>query len=116
MRQLPRALTVTAVLGLVLATIAPATAGQTEPTRPDRYTNPVTRNFADTFADPVVIRGQDGYWYAYGTSDPLREGEKSAHHIPTARSADLVNWTFVGDAFGADQRPPYATTGAMYWA
>ena len=40
------------------------------------YTNPVSRGFADTFADPAVIKGKDGYWYAYGTTDPLREGER----------------------------------------
>ena len=52
---------------------APAHAG-TAP-RTASYTNPVSRGFADTFADPSVIRGKDGWWYAYGTSDPLREGE-----------------------------------------
>ena len=39
------------------------------------YTNPVSKDFADTFADPAVIKAKDGYWYAYGTTDPLREGE-----------------------------------------
>ena len=40
------------------------------------YANPVSKSFADTFADPSVIRGKDGWWYAYGTSDPLREGDE----------------------------------------
>ena len=71
---------------------------------------------ADTFADPVVVRGDDGFWYAYGTSDPLREGEKQAHRVPTARSADLVDWTYVGDAFAPDQRPSWAAAGAALWA
>ena len=39
----------------------------------------------DTFADPSVIRAKDGWWYAYGTTDPLREGEGTRHLIPTAR-------------------------------
>jgi hypothetical protein len=57
------------------------------------YENPVSSGFADSFADPAVIRGLDGYWYAYGTSDPLREGEGTHHRLPIARSTDLVSWT-----------------------
>ena len=55
----------------------------------------MSRGFADTFADPSLVRAKDGYWYAYGTSDPLREGEGTPHRIPIARSADLVSWTHV---------------------
>ncbi|SBT39915.1 family 43 glycosylhydrolase [Micromonospora auratinigra] len=106
---------VAAALGLLLAATpaAPATA---DPGSPARYTNPVSADFADTFADPAVVRGDDGLWYAFGTSDPLREGEKTAHRVPISRSADLVDWTYVGDAFTADQRPSYATAGAAFWA
>ena len=68
--------------------------------------NPVSHSFADTFADPSLIRGQDGYWYAYATSDPLRSGEGTPHHIPIARSADLTHWSYVGDAFSS----------GTYWA
>ncbi|SCG68051.1 family 43 glycosylhydrolase [Micromonospora inositola] len=114
MGHLHRGGVLAAVLGLVLATTAsaPAVAGS----GPDRYPNPVSAGFADTFADPVVVRGDDGLWYAYGTSDPLREGEKQAHRVPTARSADLVDWTYVGDALAADQRPSWAAPGAAFWA
>ncbi|MDZ5442950.1 family 43 glycosylhydrolase [Micromonospora sp. 4G57] len=114
MGHLHRGGVLAAVLGLVLATTAsaPAVAGS----GPDRYRNPVSAGFADTFADPVVVRGDDGLWYAYGTSDPLREGEKQAHRVPTARSADLVAWTYVGDAFAPDQRPSWAAPGAAFWA
>ena len=114
MGNLHRGGVLAAVLGLVLATTAsaPAAAGS----GPDRYHNPVSAGFADTFADPVVVRGDDGLWYAYGTSDPLREGEKQAHRVPTARSADLVDWTYVGDAFAPDQRPSWAAPGAAFWA
>jgi len=80
------------------------------------YTNPVSKTFADTFADPSVIKAKDGYWYAYGTSDPLREGEKTSHTIPMARSEDLVHWDYVGDAFGATNRPFWATADAGIWA
>ena len=114
MGNLHRGGVLAAVLGLVLATTAsaPAVAGS----GPDRYHNPVSAGFADTFADPVVVRGDDGLWYAYGTSDPLREGEKQAHRVPIARSADLVDWTYVGDAFAPDQRPSWAAPGAAFWA
>ncbi|MFI2711098.1 family 43 glycosylhydrolase [Micromonospora sp. NPDC018662] len=111
MRHLHRGGVLAAVLTLVLAGAAPAPAAG-----PDRYRNPVSAAFADTFADPVVVRGDDGSWYAFGTSDPLREGEGRAHRVPIARSADLVDWTYVGDAFGADQRPAYAAPGSAFWA
>jgi arabinan endo-1,5-alpha-L-arabinosidase len=85
---------------------------------PGTYTNPVSRDFADTFADPAVIKAKDGWWYAYGTTDPLNEGEGTRHIIPTARSADLVNWTYVGDAFTEATLPEWADTerGAALWA
>src|SRR3954452_6190907 len=63
------------------------------------YRNPVSRSFADTYADPDVVRGKDGWWYAYATSDPLRSGETSPHYIPMSRSRDLVHWQYVRDAF-----------------
>ncbi|PZG00225.1 family 43 glycosylhydrolase [Micromonospora deserti] len=113
MGQLRRGGALAAVLGLLLAATASAPAAANSG---PRYRNPASAGFADTFADPVIVRGEDGFWYAYGTTDPLREGERTFHRVPTARSADLVDWTYVGDAFGADQRPPYAAPGAGYWA
>ncbi|MFI5889878.1 family 43 glycosylhydrolase [Actinoplanes sp. NPDC051513] len=77
--------------------------------------NPVSQSFADTFADPTVIRGQDGFWYAYATSDPLRSGSGSPHRIPIARSADLVTWSYVGDAL-TGPAAPYVAPGSSYWA
>jgi len=82
------------------------------------YVNPVSRSFSDTYADPSVIKGTDGYWYAFGTSDPLREGEKVRHLLPMSRSRDLVNWTYLGDAFSEATRPAWADTArdASLWA
>src|SRR5919107_1985985 len=80
------------------------------------YVNPVSETFADTFADPAVIKAKDGYWYAYGTTDPVREGEKQFHTIPMARSDDLVNWEYVGDAFNASNRPFWAAADGNVWA
>ncbi len=83
---------------------------------PPAYTNPVSAGFADTFADPSVIRGRDGAWYAYGTSDPLRSGEGTPHQVPVARSADLVTWSHAGDALTNAGRPPYAAPTTAFWA
>jgi beta-xylosidase len=79
------------------------------------YTNPVSKTFADTFADPAVIKAKDGYWYAYGTSDPLREGEEHSY-IPISRSEDLVNWEYVGDAFDSPTEVSWAAGDAGIWA
>ncbi|SCK05568.1 Beta-xylosidase [Streptomyces sp. WMMB 714] len=82
------------------------------------YRNPVSSGFADTFADPAVVRGKDGYWYAFGTTDPLRSGEGEPHSLPVARSADLVDWSYVGDALDEDNAPDWADekNDAAYWA
>src|SRR3954447_12529610 len=80
------------------------------------YSNPVSKTFADTFADPSLIRAKDGWWYAYGTSDPLREGETSPRRIPIARSHDLVTWHHVGEAFSAATMPSWAEPNAGLWA
>ena len=65
-----------------------------------------------TLADPTVIKGQDGesrygqqIWYMYCTTDPLNDtdvdedGNPVFHRIPTMSSTDLVNWTYIADAF-----------------
>jgi beta-xylosidase len=104
----------TAVLALVGGT-APATAAPQAST--GTYVNPVSRSFgADTYADPAVVRGRDGWWYAYATTDPLRSGEGVFHRIPMSRSRDLVDWEYVGDAFGPDELPSWAAPNAALWA
>jgi len=70
-----------AVLAAVLVVLTPAAA----------QANPISEGFADTFADPVIVRGDDGLWYAYGTTDPLRENEGVFHRVPMAQSANP--WT-----------------------
>jgi len=74
-----------ATTALALVLTAPATGHVDGASRTEPYTNPVSAGFADTFADPAVIRGKDGYWYAYGTTDPLREGEGTRHLLPVSR-------------------------------
>jgi arabinan endo-1,5-alpha-L-arabinosidase len=107
-----------AVLLLALCLAGIALTPRAAEAGPGTYTNPVSRDFADTFADPAVIKAKDGYWYAYGTTDPLREGERTRHLIPISRSTDLVNWTYVGDAFTEQTLPGWAdaAAGAALWA
>ena len=82
------------------------------------YHNPVSRSFADTYADPDVVRGRDGWWYAFATTDPLHSGETTPHFIPMSRSRDLVHWQYMGDAFTTATLPSWAdqSRGAALWA
>lgn len=58
------------------------------------FKNPV---FEPDLADPTIIRGEDGWFYAYGTENTWYN---SVHHVvPIIKSKDLVNWYLVGDAF-----------------
>ena len=71
------------------------------------YTNPVIRN---NCADPDVFddRARTGYFYAYST-------QNSTVNMPVYRSADLVQWEYVGDAF-ANGAPDWLGEGARVWA
>jgi arabinan endo-1,5-alpha-L-arabinosidase len=77
----------------------------------------------ESCADPTVIEGQEGegLWYMYCTADPLNDEDRNEagdfifRQIPTFTSANLVDWTYVGEAF-AGNRPAYATTSAGLWA
>jgi hypothetical protein len=119
--------------------VAPGALAVGETSTP--YVNPVSKTIpADTFADPSLIRGKDGYWYAYGTSDPLCEKtnpdpgcttedggappadaeHRRAHRIPIAKSADLVTWKYAGDAFSdpgtaGGNFPSWAADNAGLW-
>jgi arabinan endo-1,5-alpha-L-arabinosidase len=57
-----------------------------------RYTNPV---YNADFADPAVVRGHDGCFYAYGTNTSV---DDVFCRIQVAKSSDLIRWTIVGDA------------------
>ncbi len=95
---------------------------------PGTYENPILPKIpgdgaVESCADPTVIHGQqkgDKYWYMYCTTDPLNDedldaaGDLRFHRIPTSRSLDLVNWTYVGDAF--DSLPTWAAPSAALWA
>src|SRR5690348_6699035 len=123
-RTLARALPALALLVAGVAAVpATSAAGATSSDQGTRYRtttyrNPVSRSFADTYADPDVVRGKDGWWYAYATSDPLRSGETAPHFIPMSKSRDLVHWQYAGDAFTAASLPSWAdkANGAALWA
>jgi beta-xylosidase len=112
------------VTTLVAGTALTGSTAQADPVPPvpvpgpasATYTNPVSAGAADTFADPSVVRGPDGLWYAYGTSDPLRTGETAHRLIPVLRSADLAHWSYAGDVFSTANRPAWATPTAGLWA
>lgn len=73
------------------------------------YTNPV---FIPILADPSVIRDPlTGFFYAYGTEDRWPNGANRL--VPIVRSQDLVNWTFVGNAFS--NKPAWKSSGGI-WA
>ena len=78
----------------------------------------------ESCADPSIIRGQtpgDTAWYIYCTTDPLNDedrdpvtGNFNFHFVPILRSYDLVNWTYMGDAFTS--RPGWVADDAGLWA
>ena len=69
------------------------------------YQNPVIRY---SVPDPTVIKGQDGYFYVYGTED--------THNVPIYRSKDLVTWRYAGTAFTDATRPMDMVTDGGIWA
>ena len=82
----------------------------------ERYRNPISRSFADTFADPAIIEAKDGWWYAYSTADPLREEDEEAGIMHIARTRNFVDWEYLGTVFDDTNRPSWATATAGLWA
>lgn len=81
-----------------------------------KISNPVSRSFADTFADPSIIHAKDGWWYAYSTADPLRAGDANAGIMHIARTRDFVSWDYQGTVFNDTNRPSWATGTSGLWA
>ncbi|MGC4938529.1 family 43 glycosylhydrolase [Kribbella sp. DT2] len=115
---LPAALTLLA--GLLAPAPTPAAADPGD--QPGTYQNHIMDNLADAYSDPSIIRGKDGYWYAYATQTSMRKDNQggpweSQYFMPITKSKDLVNWTYVGEVFGPDNYPTwrdFKTT--YYWA
>jgi arabinan endo-1,5-alpha-L-arabinosidase len=90
------------------------------------YQNPLLAtaggdDLVESCADPSTIYAEDGFWYTYCTTDPLNSEDRivgggfNFRKIPTLRSADLVNWTYVNDAFAVPP-PAWAEPSAGMWA
>src|SRR3954469_11836348 len=93
--------------------------------QPQTYTNPLHiqipgDGLVESCADPSIIHAQDSYWYIYCTTDPLNDNDRDPngnfnfHLIPMLRSYDLVDWTYMGDAFAS--KPPWVASNAGLWA
>lgn len=97
---------------------ASATAAQGGSAEPEPVTvhNPISDSFSDTYADPMVIRGKDGYWYMYATSDPLTQAPSEFGLMHIARTADFSEWEYLGEVFDSDTRPTWATESSLLWA
>jgi arabinan endo-1,5-alpha-L-arabinosidase len=129
-----------AVVGGVTALVIVAASGvSSAATRPvansasaaaaTTYTNPISAGTVDTFPDPAMIRGKDGYWYAYGTTNPIlfSKGDGVEHTLPMLRSPDMMTWTYVGDAYTVANQAllhylisgrvePWLVRGQIAWA
>ena len=122
-------------LALLVGPVSATPAGSVGSTTKS-YSNPLApaipaESTVDSCADPTVIKGQDGesrygqqIWYLYCTTDPLNDtdvdedGNPVFHRIPTMSSTDLVNWTYIADAFplnGGDM-PAWIDPSAAFWA
>ncbi|UFT98655.1 family 43 glycosylhydrolase [Radiobacillus kanasensis] len=73
------------------------------------YTNPV---FEPVLADPAIIKGKDGYFYAYGTEDAWGD-QSETKLVPILRSSNLVDWEYAGEAF--QTKPSWKGSGSI-WA
>ncbi|MBW3131119.1 MULTISPECIES: glycoside hydrolase family 43 protein [Hymenobacter] len=72
------------------------------------YTNPI---LDDDFPDPTIIRAKDGFYYAYGTQTK-RDGV--IINLQVARSQDLVQWEWLGEAL--PHKPRWASATQRLWA
>jgi beta-xylosidase len=99
----------------VVAVAAGTSAATAAPANQPATTNPISSGFADTFADPSIIQGRDGYWYAYATSDPLvANGPFGLMHM--ARTKDFSSWEYLGTVFNDQTKPAWAAPGSFFWA
>lgn len=67
----------------------------------NHYVNPIINEDA---ADPTVIKADDGQYYLFATGEKIY------------RSADLINWSYVGEVFGDNPHPTFVPGVKHYWA
>jgi arabinan endo-1,5-alpha-L-arabinosidase len=120
---------IVAVTLLGLAIVPGAAAVADPPTGVGTFRNPLEATIPGEDAtvrncpDPSIISAHDQgdpHWYVYCTTDPLHgddrddAGNLNFRLMPILRSADLVDWTYVGDVF--EQRPDWVGASAGLWA
>ncbi len=78
------------------------------------YVNPV---FSPVFADPCIIRADDGTFYAYATEDYGNYGGvDKIGYLPILKSENLVEWDYVGDVFSESTKPSWGSDKGGTWA
>lgn len=82
--------------------------GQTEE-KGSTFQNPV---YEPVLADPSIVKGEDDYYYAYGTEDAWGDHSKPVL-VPITRSKNLVDWEYMGPAF--ESKPMWKGAGSI-WA
>ena len=103
------------------APVGPSGATEEENAVPEGplYTNPLLTGVTENFADPTILRGRDGYWYAYATNGPRFAGDTRQLMMIT-RSPDLLEWEWVGPVFTEETMPTYdgkpADANRQFWA
>jgi arabinan endo-1,5-alpha-L-arabinosidase len=76
-----------------------------------KFKNPV---FNYDFPDPNLVKGKDGFFYAYSTqTNWQRDNFGGSYVIPILKSKDLMNWEVVGDALS--KKPDWKDAGGI-WA
>ncbi|MEU4605098.1 family 43 glycosylhydrolase [Kribbella sp. NPDC023972] len=112
---MPKLLAAVCAVAAVAAGTAVGYPAATAAPPPVTTTNAISSSFADTFADPSIIQGRDGYWYAYATSDPLvANGPFGLMHM--ARTKDFSSWEYLGTVFNDQTKPAWAAPGSFFWA
>src|SRR5690554_1520500 len=77
---------------------------QKKPDLDNLYRNPIINR---SLPDPTIIKAEDDNFYLYATED--------TRNTPIYKSANLVDWQFVGTAFTNESRPRFEPGGGL-WA
>lgn len=107
---------VAAALALTISLVPAGSAAPEEADAEVSTQNPISSPFSDTYADPAILRGKDGWWYLYATSDPLHAGQSPFGLMHIARTRDFVDWEYIGNVFSEENRPGWATDSSFFWA
>src|SRR5690606_30716955 len=107
---------VAAALALTISLVPAGSAAPEDADAEVSTQNPISSPFSDTYADPAILRGKDGRWYLYATSDPLHAAQSPFGLMHIARTRDFVDWEYIGNVFSEENRPGWATDSSFFWA